>query len=272
MRRILFGLAVAVFLVAGGFLSTDARACPYACCLPDNSCVDVESQEFCWAQDGTAFGGGCAATTCGGAPLACRVTGGGVDTFGNWNGIYASGSDDPDRYTFGGQAGAPTASAPQPWGEWTHHQQSGPDGDFVFHAGTASAPVQTEIEVITCSDPGWCRPALEAPAKQIDFIGIGSFKNIKKPSPQLLGVIPGQTFHAFEVHIEDLGEPGRGGKIEPPASFCPPGGSAGAVADCDCPDFYSITIHADTNHGSAIIYHVHGYIIGGNLQIHPPIR
>jgi hypothetical protein len=272
MRRFLFGLAVVAVLAAAGGFSSSVQACPYACCLPDNTCVEVETQQPCWDQGGTAFGGYCADLTCGGVPDACRMTGGGVDTYGNWNGVMANGADDPDRYTFGGQVGAPTASQPSPHGEWTHHQQSGPDGDFVFHAGTSSAPPETRIARVDCSDPGWCNPARQAPDKQIDYVGIGSFKNMKKPSAPLMGVIPGVTFHWFEAHVEDLGEPGRGGKTEPPASFCPADGSAGAIADCDCPDFYSITIHATSSPASAIIYHVHGYITGGNLQIHPPIQ
>lgn len=213
--------------------------------------------------------------------LECRVTGGGVDTFGDWNGEFAKGKSgrgsDTNRYQFGGQAGAPTASQPQPYGEWTHHQQNGPDGSFLFHAGTASAPQGTEIDLVVCSDPGFCSPAREAPAKQIDFEGVGTFKNIRNPSPSLSGVVPGETFHWFEVHIEDLGEPGKGGKQPPPASTCPEEGSAGAVAECDCPDFYRITIYegvpaGQTPSASVVIYEVYGYITGGNLQIHPPIH
>ncbi len=213
--------------------------------------------------------------------LECRVTGGGVDSFGEWNGELAKGKSghgsSANRYQFGGQAGAPTASQPQPYGEWTHHQQSGPDGSFVFHAGTASAPAGTEIDLVVCSDPGFCDPARRAPAKQIDFEGVGTFKNIRNPSPSLSGVVPGETFHWFEVHAEDLGEPGKNGKQPPPASTCPEEGSAGAVADCDCPDFYRITIYegvpaGQTPTASVVIYEVYGYITGGNLQIHPPIQ
>ena len=71
----------------------------------------------------------------------CRVTGGGVAENGNWNGSLAKGIDkNRDRYEFGGQVGANTSSEPQPMGEWTHHQQRGPSGSFVFHSCTASAP------------------------------------------------------------------------------------------------------------------------------------
>jgi len=86
-------------------------------------------------------------------PLECRVTGGGVDVdHPNWDGTWAWGQFKKfnggwDRYTFGGQAGAPTASQPQPYGEWTHHNR-GESGSFTFHAGTASAPEGTEIDLI----------------------------------------------------------------------------------------------------------------------------
>jgi len=227
-----------------------------------------------------------------GCGLACRVTGGGVDTFGlnlsrgqlnKYDATYAEGEDahqpgGVNRYTMGGQAGAPTAEQPQPYGEWTHHNQRGASGKFVFHAGTASAPPPTEIDLIECSDAGWCVQARPAPAKQIDFEGIGAFKNLdQKAESSFLDAAPdgtfiaGKTFHWFSVHIEDLGEPGQGGKVDPPSDICPPEGSAGALAECDCPDFYEITIHANMDPSSAVIYHVYGYITGGNLQIHPPI-
>lgn len=218
--------------------------------------------------------------------LECRVTGGGVNSSTGtalWNGTLAKAiyidENGTNNYSFGGQAGAPTASQPQPYGEWVHHQKRGPDGSFVFHAGTASAPEGTEIDLVECSDSGWCVQARPAPAKQIDFEGIGTFKNIRKPSPELGNVVAGETFHWFEVHIEDLGEPGKGKgkKTEPPLGRCPPEGSAGMVADCDCPDFYYIAIYeafdpqTESPNVTDIIYQVYGYIKGGNLQIHPPL-
>ena len=120
--------------------------------------------------------------------VGCRVTGGGNDTAGispdgGWDGTVAKDSARGhnntriDYYTFGGQAGANTGLPPQPKGEWTHHQKRGADGSFVFHAGTASAPPGTEIDVIICSDEGYCAPARPAPDKQIDFAGVGTFKN-----------------------------------------------------------------------------------------------
>ena len=213
--------------------------------------------------------------------LGCRVTGGGTDSFGLWNGTFAKGqsklSNGTDYYQFGGQAGASTGSPPQPKGEWTHHQQSGPDGSFVFHAGTSSAPPGTKIDRIICSDPGYCIQARPAPAKQIDFEGIGTFKSIKNPSTSLKGVKVGTTYHWFEVHIEDLGEPGKGGKVSPPASTCPATGASGSTASCGCPDFYRIKIFKEYNpqtqspNKTTVIYQVYGYINGGNLQIHPPL-
>lgn len=211
-------------------------------------------------------------------PLECRVTGGGMDVFGDWDGTLAwgqfkKGPGEYDRYTFGGQAGAPTASQPQPYGEWTHHQQSGESGSFVFHAGTASAPEGTEIALIVCSDPEGCSPSGDppSPAKQIDFEGVGTFRNISSDSPLEGLVVPGETFHKFEVHIEDLGEPGKNGRQNAPG-FCDPLGSAGGLADCDCADFYHIRIFEDVDGAGEPIYEVFGYITGGNLQIHHPIQ
>jgi uncharacterized repeat protein (TIGR01451 family) len=229
--------------------------------------------------------------TCDGEVLGCRMTGGGNDTAGldsvtlGWDGTFASktprgrGASALNDYTFGGQAGASTALPPQPKGEWTHHQQKGPDGSFVFHAGTASAPEGTEINMIVCSDPGFCNPARPAPAKQIDFEGVGSFKNMKHPAAIVeAAVVEGVSLHRFNVHVEDLGEPGKEGQhttVDSP--LCPLEGSdglSGDLAECDCPDFYRITIYADEapleeQGDEDVIYQVEGYIDGGNLQIHP---
>ena len=245
----------------------------------------------------------------------CRFTGGGVDTSGNWDHTLESGEmihngagnlpPGVDRYQFGGQAGANTGSQPQPKGEWTHHQQTGPSGDFTFHGGTASAPAGTEIDVIRCSDPGFCFPARPAPVKQLDFDGIGTFKNIGKGKKAPMWMIANPTvtaegngnknfdgtFHWFEVNIDDLGEPGRKNDGAPDTAICPSlgFGEKGPVelANCDCPDYYRITIYdgvdaadvvrdADGNidpsslDTTTVLYEVYGYIDGGNLQIHPP--
>lgn len=273
---------------------------------------------------------------------ACRFTGGGVDTtsflVGDlfiqtdvWDGTLESGSSKfvtqkrvkgklvsetlENRYTFGGQAGANTGAQPQPKGEWTHHQMTGPAGDFVFHAGTASAPLGTEIDAIRCSDDGFCSPARPAPTKQLDFDCVGTFRTIGKgPSTPVWRdennvVVTANatsegngnktfdgTYHWCEVNIDDLGEPGNensGQNLDPatnPAA-CPPNGFGEkgdtALANCDCPDFYRITIYdgvdaanvvrnpdgsIDTSslNKTDVIYQVKGYINGGNLQIHPP--
>ena len=212
-------------------------------------------------------------------PLGCRVTGGGVDETGNWNGSLAQGQSGSrsltNRYQFGGQAGASTALPPRPSGEWTHHQQKGPFGSFVFHGGTSSAPPGTAIMEIMCSDPGNCDPAREAPSKQIDFAGIGVFKSIKQFTPALESVIIGESLHWFEVNIDDLGEPGKGKPAEVEDAYCPEMGFGinGEPGDgfekCDCPDFYRIKIYAGPSNLSDVIYEVYGYVNGGNLQIHP---
>ena len=215
--------------------------------------------------------------------LGCRVTGGGNDTFtdegdGPLNKKLAKGENDDNgcRYTFGGQAGSPTGCQPQPWGNWTHSHHAGMKAVFTFHAGTASAPEGTEIDWIACSDPGGCRPSGNPPSpnKQIDFGGVGTFKNVRLKNGSDLSwikkvdeVTGEPALFDFYVHIEDLGEPGKGGKVDPPAEHCPPEGSAGALADCDCPDFYLITIYNPDGGGD---YTVYGYIKGGNLQLHLP--
>jgi hypothetical protein len=200
-------------------------------------------------------------------PESCRVTGGCKDTF-------SRDRDGTDTYTCGGQAGAPIASQPQPWGEWTHTQKNGPSGSFTFHAGTASAPPGTEIDWIGCMDPGWCRQARPAPAKQIDFAGVGTFKNMRDvPASISDHATVRETFHWFEVNIDDLGEPGRAGKVDPPAPMCDPlghGRNGGPeLADCECPDFYRIRIHEGPTASSPVMYEVYGYIDRGNFQIHP---
>jgi len=203
-------------------------------------------------------------------PLGCRVTGGGVDIDGNWDGTMQAAKCERDRYTFGGQAGANTALPEQPKGEWTHHQQRGPSGSFVFHAGTASAPEYTEIDRIECSDPGFCDPARHAPAHQIDFWGVGTFKNMKDaPASISSHVVVGESLHWFEVNIDDSGEPGKGKKGWagcPDEGFGLHGGAD--LVECDCPDFYRITIYEGDNSGTLPMYTVYGYFTG-NLQIHP---
>jgi hypothetical protein len=236
-----------------------------------------------------------------------------VDTDGNWNHKLENGDmirngsgavpEGIDRAQFGGQAGANTALPPQPKGEWTHHQQRGPSGRFTFHGGTASAPAGTEIDEIRCSDPGGCKPSGNppSPAKQLDFDGIGTFKSIGSGKNAPTFEIPANataegkgnkafngTFHWFEVNIDDLGEPGGLNSGAPSSDDCPdPGfGEKGAeeLGNCDCPDFYRITIYdgvdaADVTivdgvidpaelNTTDVIYEFYGYIDGGNLQLH----
>jgi len=213
-----------------------------------------------------------------------------------------------DRATFGGQAGANTALPPQPKGEWTHSQQSGPHGSFIFHGGTASAPAGTEIIEIRCSDPGGCTPSpgISSPAKQLDFDGVGTFKNFGKRDMAPVWLFPEATaecsskggkfgfdgtFHYFEVNADDTGEPGNTSlDASDDPDTCPPNGFGEKgdlrFASCDCTDFYRITIYdgvyaADVTwlddynidpsslNRVDVIYEFHGYIDGGNLQILP---
>ena len=92
-------------------------------------------------------------------------------------------------------------------------------------------------------------------------------------------MIPGVTYHHFKVHIEDLGEPGRNGR-QPNSKGCPTEGfaSIGQPGECDCPDFYRLSIFEGFLPGvepidkTNVIYEVFGYINGGNLQLHPPVK
>jgi len=198
--------------------------------------------------------------------LGCRLTGGLNATYDTGNGV--------NRYTGGGQVGANTGGQPQPKGEWTHHQQNGPAGDFTFHGGTASAAEGTEIHEIRCSDPGGCGPSGNppSPVKQLDFDGIGTFKNIGKQGNKVPDFVAGAnvtaeghgnkdfdgTFHWFEVNIDDLGEPGNTNPKKNPGdadpNLCPvigfgekgaPGTENSAV--CECSDFHRITIYDGVN-------------------------
>ncbi len=206
------------------------------------------------------------------ADHACRLTGGGN--------VLNKNVPNSNSWTMGGQAGAPTAYQPQPCGEWTHHQKKGPDGSFIFHGGTASAPQGTYISKIVCSDPGPCTPSGNppSPVKDVDFDGVGSFKNLKLGRGGMLApyapqIIPGETLHWFEVHVEDLGEPGGGGHFDDPGPQCPPEGTPNSVGDCSCPDYYSIRIYLlpEPPHAmNPLIYEAHGYLEGGNFQTHSP--
>jgi hypothetical protein len=265
--------------------------------------------------DSKGCGTVCEVEVCCVPAIFCRFTGGGVDTDMNWNHELEDGEmvrngagnlpEGIDRAQFGGQAGAKTAQQPQPSGEWTHNQQKGPSGKFTFHGGTSSAPAGSEIDDIRCSDSLGCKPGdPPSPAKQLDFDGIGTFKNISKGknaptwelgSPNVTAEGKGNkafngTFHWFEVNIDDLGEPGGFNKGAPDSETCPSIGFGEKgdrpLADCECPDFYRITIYDGVDsddvvweNGSIdptsllrdpedVLYEFYGYIDGGNLQIH----
>jgi len=207
--------------------------------------------------------------------IGCRVTGGLVDRSGNCV-QCPDGSSGENFFTAGGQAGANTALPPQPSGNWTHSNKKGPAGGFTFHAGTPSAPEGTEIAWIQCMDPDNCVPAREAPAKQIDFGGVGVFRAVHGNVPDIIAdkVTKNVSLHYFEVNIDDLGEPGKSGKQDPAdTNLCPEDGfgmnADTELANCACPDYYRIIIWAGPTDASEIIYEASGYIKGGNFQIHP---
>jgi hypothetical protein len=203
--------------------------------------------------------------------LGCRLTGG----------RNPKCVQDPEGngWSTGGQVGAPTAQQPQPCGHWTHHQNSGPAGKFSFHAGTNSAPDDTEIAFVVCSDPGNCNPSnAPAPVKQMNFNGVGVFANIQSdPGGFLSSVNTGghgetQTRHYFDAYVFDGGEPGGSGPRTAPGMECDDDGFEGGIGLCSCPDYYRITIHETMDPGSAVIYTVRGYLSSGNYQMHDPIN
>jgi hypothetical protein len=200
--------------------------------------------------------------------VPCRMTGGSNDGQIPPKG-YAEGdggSANAQRWTNGGQVGAPTLESPGPFGEWTHREHGKDVSSFTFHAGTHSAPEETFIETVQCFDLCNCDPARPAPAKQIDFNGIGAIKN---------GSLDGNgkgTLMSFYVHIEDLGEPGNQALTNADDNLtCPDMGQDGNPADCDCADFYHIRIWDNLTMAGAPVYEAYGYIHGGNFQIHPAV-
>ena len=243
-------------------------------------------------------------------PGACRVTYGGNDRNGNvsQNTFGAACAKDKGNtencYTFGGQVGAPTANPALggPFGEHTHHQVSGPAGDFVFHAGTHSSLKTTRITATRCEDPGACRQAeANASFKQIDFEGTGSFRTLSATATAYLKANGGGDIlpdHAsdrifyFRVDMDDFGEPGN--------KSAPPKGNRNASAlwanllaadlnkplnDPDplmsefgaCNDFadvYQFYICKDANscEEAQAIYKVRGFLTGGNIQLHKVIK
>jgi hypothetical protein len=142
--------------------------------------------------------------------------------------------------TWGGQAGAP----PRTDCNWTHHHKPGNRDNFVFHSN--------DCFDITCSDPGdICEPAsAPSPDRQIDFSGIGSFNN----KHGMFASLPDGDL-CFRVHLEDTGEPGRGGMrndIDTTACSHCPGTPIGNVPDCEnCTDYYMIMIYDSPDYDDA---------------------
>lgn len=251
-------------------------------------------------------------------PGACRVTYGGNDKNGNvdpnkfGSACMSVKGNTQNCYTFGGQVGASTADPAQggPFGEHTHHQVSGPAGDFVFHAGTHSAPSTTRITATACYDPGACRQAeAQAGFKQMDFEGTGSLRTFDATAKAYLEAaakahgapsnytVTTDTVFYFRVDMDDTGEPGN--KWAPGqtaqkqgAQFLaadlnlplkdPSGDPAllSIVNTCnEVPDVYQFMMCWDSvnqtgaNCTSAnAIYSVRAFLTGGNIQLHKVIK
>ena len=164
---------------------------------------------------------------------------------------------------WGGQAGASGID-----GNWTHHHQVSPQKKFTFHSN--------DVFNIECSDPGVpCTPAgANAETRQIDFKGIGRFTNQKGfdfPEGDL----------CYFVHLEDIGEPGPGGKWPSSDEQClhVPGTPINNATDCmNCTDYYEVRIFGNTDCTGDPIYAngdpslpspLGGYFItSGNVQMH----
>jgi hypothetical protein len=275
--------------------------------LPGATTYDVEFQSDAntSVQVGTTVAG------------ACRVTYGGNDKNGNVNpnsfgsACMSLKGNKENCYTFGGQVGAPTADPLQggPFGEHTHHQVSGPAGDFVFHAGTHSAPSSTRITATACYDPGACRQAeANAGFKQMDFEGTGSLRSFDATAKAYLEAaakangapsnytVTTDTVFYFRVDMDDTGEPGN----KPSKNkFDVTGAKNFFAADLNLPlhdpsgdpnltnyvacnaaaDVYQFQMCWDSvnqtgaNCTSAnAIYSVRAFLTGGNIQLHKVIK
>ena len=239
-------------------------------------------------------------------PGACRVTYGGNDRNGNidltkFGQICGKVKGKEQCYTFGGQVGAPTTDPAQggPFGEHTHHQFLGEGGDFVFRAGTRSAPKSTRITAVACKDPGAIRQAeANAGFKQIDFEGTGSFRTMNAVAKNYLKANGGPSDidtdnvsdkkYYFRVDMVDAGEPGnKGKKLE--ASKCAAFLNAdqnNPLATPDpllldyvsgggsCADLYQFFIcpsEAPCEQAQAM-YAIRGFLTGGNIQLHKVVK
>lgn len=243
-------------------------------------------------------------------PGTCRVTYGGNDRNGNIDLKKFGEICSRDKgnvlncYTFGGQVGAPTNDPNQggPFGEHTHHQVQGEAGDFVFRAGTHSAPENTRIDAVACKDPGAIQPAAaNASFKQIDFEGTGSFRTLSDEAKTYLEANGGTDIepdnasdarYYFRVDMVDTGEPGNGAKqqdkqacedflaadLNLPLTTPDPryleadGGFAESGASCaDVYQFYICPTAAPCEEADAM-YAVRGYLTGGNIQLHKVVK
>jgi hypothetical protein len=241
-------------------------------------------------------------------PGACRVTYGGNDRNGNTDPAKFGGAcmklgkgNTENCYTFGGQVGAPTANPALggPFGEHTHHQVSGPAGDFVFHAGTRSSLKSSRIEATACKDPGACSQAVaNASFKQIDFEGTGSFRTLSAEANAYLkarnggvDVLPDHTsdkIYWFRVDMVDSGEPGNKTKASAKASALafltadqnrplsdPDPLLLDYVNACnDVADVYQFYICPTDQpcEENQSMYAVRAYLTGGNIQMHKVIK
>lgn len=187
-----------------------------------------------------------------------------------------------DDYSAGGQVGAPSVGNPTSFGEFTHTNDPGtkkdpqPSAHFVFRSGTHSAPDDTIVQHVVCTQPVACEAArANGKFKQIQWDGIGSFRTLGAGVPSSWGASEdhagGGSRHYYRVRMVDLGEPGKG----KPGDVCPSGYTPGdaieataTAAPCGCPDAYQLEIHKDAATDSPIIYTVGGFINGGNIQIH----
>lgn len=244
-------------------------------------------------------------------PGTCRVTYGGNDRNGNIApGSFGQACGGKEKgkancYTFGGQVGAPTANPALggPFGEHTHHQVSGPAGDFVFRAGSRSAPKTTRITATACKDPGAIQPAAaNASFKQIDFEGTGSFRTLSAEAKSYLiangapaDIATDNTsdrIYYFRVDMVDAGEPGNKGK-KPEVSACEAflsadqnnplptddprllladGGYVKSGGSCaDVYQFYVCPSELPCEQGQAM-YAVRAFLTGGNIQLHKVIK